>query len=115
MRQAGSDRVTFAPSPGDFPRGRPALDYVSVRARTVRSLSGVARRRHVLRSTRQCSAKGCRAPAAWQLRWNNPKLHTPEHRKTWLACDDHRESLGGFLDVRGFLREVTPFPGVPIS
>jgi len=57
----------------------------------------------------QCSAKGCRAPAAWQLRWNNPKLHTPQHRKTWLACDDHRESLSTFLDLRGFLREVAPF------
>ena len=33
----------------------------------------------------QCSAKGCRAPALWQLRWNNPKIHTPEYRKTWLA------------------------------
>jgi hypothetical protein len=57
-----------------------------------------------------CSAKGCRAPAQWQLRWNNPRLHTTERRKTWLACDDHRESLGRFLDVRGFLREVEPFP-----
>jgi hypothetical protein len=57
----------------------------------------------------QCSAKGCRAAAAWQLRWNNPKLHAAEYRKTWLACDDHRESLGAFLDVRGFLREVAPF------
>jgi hypothetical protein len=57
----------------------------------------------------QCSAKGCRAGAAWQLRWNNPKLHTPDYRKTWLACDDHRESLGAFLGARGFLREVTAF------
>jgi hypothetical protein len=68
--------------------------------------------------TPQCSAKGCRAPAAWQLRWNNPKLHTPAYRKTWLACDDHRGSLGDFLDVRGFLREVSPFPApsdAPIS
>ncbi len=56
----------------------------------------------------QCSAKGCRAPAQWQLRWNNPKLHTPERRKTWLACDDHRASLGDFLGARGFLREVAP-------
>jgi hypothetical protein len=53
-----------------------------------------------------CSAKGCRQPAAWQLRWNNPKLHTPDRRKTWLACDAHREHLGSFLEVRGFLREV---------
>ncbi|WP_249998002.1 hypothetical protein [Actinoplanes sp. M2I2] len=57
----------------------------------------------------QCSAKGCRADARWQLHWNNPKLHTPEYRKTWLACDEHRVTLGQFLDVRGFLREVTPF------
>jgi hypothetical protein len=66
----------------------------------------------------QCSAKGCRVAAVWQLRWNNPKLHTPEYRKTWLACAEHRETLGGFLDVRGFLREVSPFPAAsdaPIS
>ncbi|WP_432987609.1 acetone carboxylase [Dactylosporangium sp. CA-233914] len=55
-----------------------------------------------------CSAKGCRAPATWRLLWNNPKLHTPERRKTWLACDNHRESLSTFLDARGFLRETTP-------
>ncbi len=58
----------------------------------------------------QCSAKGCRAPAVWQLRWNNPRLHPPERRKTWLACDGHRASLGGFLELRGFLREVAPVP-----
>ena len=58
-----------------------------------------------------CSAKGCRAPARWALHWNNPKLHPPERRKTWLACDEHRGSLGEFLDARGFLREVTPTTG----
>lgn len=66
----------------------------------------------------QCSSKGCRASASWQLRWNNPKLHTPQYRKTWLACDDHRQSLGGFLEIRGFLRAVEPFPAAseaPIS
>ena len=57
----------------------------------------------------QCSAKGCRASAAWALQWNNPKLHNPAYRKTWLACDQHRASLGDFLDRRGFLREVTTF------
>ncbi len=56
----------------------------------------------------RCSAKGCRSTAVWALRWNNPKLHPPERRKTWLACDAHRESLSGFLDARGFLREVAP-------
>lgn len=55
-----------------------------------------------------CSAKGCNRSAAWFLRWNNPKLHTGERRKTWLACPDHKEQLTAFLDKRGFLREVEP-------
>ncbi|MDF9812443.1 hypothetical protein [Streptomyces sp. SPB162] len=56
-----------------------------------------------------CSAKGCRTTAAWVLAWNNPKLHTPDRRKTWLACDEHREHLSRFLDLRGFLKDVVPF------
>lgn len=55
-----------------------------------------------------CSARGCRRPAQWGLRWNNPRLHTPERRKTWLACDEHRGTLGDHLAVRGFLRETLP-------
>jgi len=55
-----------------------------------------------------CSAKGCREAAVWGLRWNNPRLHTPERRKTWLACDEHRATLGEFLSIRGFLRETLP-------
>lgn len=53
-----------------------------------------------------CSAKGCTAEAAWSLLWNNPRLHTPERRKTWLACDAHRESLADFLAARQFLRDI---------
>ncbi|MCU1432158.1 MAG: hypothetical protein JWP95_1263, partial [Actinotalea sp.] len=34
----------------------------------------------------RCSRKGCGAPAVWALRWNNPRLHTPDRRKVWLAC-----------------------------
>jgi hypothetical protein len=56
--------------------------------------------------TEICSARRCTAPATWALRWNNPKLHTPDRRKVWLACDDHKESLSDFLGARGFLREV---------
>ena len=55
-----------------------------------------------------CSARGCRLPATWALRWNNPRLHTPERRKTWLACDEHRVSLSEHLSVRGFLKETQP-------
>ena len=53
-----------------------------------------------------CSAKGCRQPAAYDLGWNNPKIHLPERRKHWMACAEHRDSLGRFLSARGFLREV---------
>ena len=56
----------------------------------------------------RCSAKGCQATATWSLLWNNPKLHTPDRRKTWLACDDHKESLSEFLGARNFLRDVEP-------
>jgi hypothetical protein len=55
-----------------------------------------------------CSARGCSATAAWGLLWNNPKLHTPERRKVWLACDDHREPLSQYLGARDFLRDVIP-------
>lgn len=53
----------------------------------------------------RCSARGCRSAAAWGLRWNNPRLHPPERRKTWLACDLHVQDLASFLGSRGFLRE----------
>lgn len=55
-----------------------------------------------------CSARGCTAPATTDLRWNNPKIHTPERRKHWLACDEHTESLSAYLSARGLLREVVP-------
>lgn len=55
-----------------------------------------------------CSARRCRNDAAWGLLWNNPTLHTPQRRKVWLACDEHREHLEEYLRVRGFLRDVVP-------
>jgi hypothetical protein len=58
-----------------------------------------------------CSAKGCQQPAAYDLGWNNPKIHTPDRRKHWLACPEHRDSLSQFLSARGFLREVEEITG----
>ena len=58
-----------------------------------------------------CSAKGCQEDASWALLWNNPRLHTPDRRKTWTACDEHRESLTEFLASRGFLRETHSIAG----
>ena len=60
-----------------------------------------------------CSAKGCTAAAVWALLWNNPKLHTPDRRKTWLACDEHRGSLSDFLGARQFLKDVVPVEDRP--
>jgi hypothetical protein len=59
-----------------------------------------------------CSARGCRAAGTWALRWNNPRIHPPERRKTWLACAEHRDTLGEFLQLRGFLRETVPVEGL---
>jgi len=59
-----------------------------------------------------CSARGCRAPAVWAVLWNNPGIHTPERRKIWTACDDHRESLADFLRLRGFLKDMRPLSEV---
>lgn len=56
-----------------------------------------------------CSRRGCRAPARWRLEWNNPRVHTPERRKIWLACDEHREWLTDYLRSRNLLREVVPY------
>lgn len=60
------------------------------------------------RSDLVCSAKGCRAVPSHGVIWRNPKLHTPERRKVWLACEDHREHLSNFVQLRGFLIEVIP-------
>jgi hypothetical protein len=61
---------------------------------------------HEEASRPRCSAKGCRAEAQWVLAWHNPRLHTPERRKTWLACNEHREHLTTFLAARGFLDQT---------
>jgi len=60
------------------------------------------------RETVLCSAKGCRVNASYGLLWNNPKLHTPERRKVWLACDTHADPLSDFLSKRGFLKDALP-------
>lgn len=55
-----------------------------------------------------CSSKGCSADAVHAVLWNNPKIHTPDRRKTWLACADHEPTLREFLAKRSFYRETVP-------
>ena len=50
----------------------------------------------------QCSAKECREFATRALLWNNLRVHSPERKKTWLACDEHLDYLRDFLTLRDF-------------
>lgn len=62
----------------------------------------------------QCSSAGCRATPDWELRWRNPRLHSPERVKRWLACADHLEHLSGYLRDRAFPLEVVAFAHEPV-
>ena len=56
----------------------------------------------------RCSSAGCAEPAQWRVNWRNPRLHSADRVKVWLACDAHREHLTGYLGSRGFPVAVTP-------
>ncbi|WP_127819686.1 hypothetical protein [Microbacterium sp. CPCC 204701] len=55
-----------------------------------------------------CSRAGCRACAQWRIDWRNPRIHSADRTKTWVACDDHRDYLRGFLEARDFPVVVAP-------
>lgn len=61
---------------------------------------------------RTCSRAGCRLDATAAIRWRNPRIHTGDRAKTWLACDEHVDHLRDFLDARGFPLEVGPLEPV---
>jgi hypothetical protein len=54
-----------------------------------------------------CSRAGCRADATWVIAWRNPRIHGPERRKEWIACDAHVGYLRDFLATRDFPLEVS--------
>ena len=62
-----------------------------------------------------CSRKGCGAQAEWQLLWNNPRIHTPERRKIWLGCAEHRDWLEDYLQTRGLWKETLPLNSETLS
>lgn len=62
----------------------------------------------------RCSRSGCREAAVWNVNWRNPRLHTPDRVKVWLACDDHRSFFLDYFDNRGFPVSVSPL-GVAVS
>lgn len=55
-----------------------------------------------------CSRAGCRAPAQWRIDWRNPRIHTADRVKSWVACDEHRDYLREFLAARNFPVAVVP-------
>jgi hypothetical protein len=52
--------------------------------------------------TAQCSSARCPADAAWRVNWRNPRIHSADRVKVWLACDAHRATLADYLGTRGF-------------
>jgi hypothetical protein len=54
----------------------------------------------------ECSRAGCRSSAAWRIEWRNPRIHSEDRRKVWLACDEHVDFLREFLAAREFPLEV---------
>ena len=62
----------------------------------------------------QCSRNGCRNPATVNVNWRNPRLHSPERVKVWLACDEHRVFFLDYFENRGFPVSITPL-GVAVE
>jgi hypothetical protein len=50
----------------------------------------------------RCSSAGCVTPAVWRVNWRNPRIHSEDRVKVWLACDAHRDTLSDYLATRGF-------------
>ena len=55
-----------------------------------------------------CSRAGCREHALWRLDWRNPRIHSADRLKTWLACAEHVDYLRDFLATRDFPLTVSP-------
>lgn len=56
----------------------------------------------------RCSRAGCLETAVSNVNWRNPRIHTPDRVKIWLACAEHTDFLRDYLDTRGFPVVVTP-------
>ncbi|MDJ0335111.1 hypothetical protein QMG83_07725 [Salinibacterium sp. G-O1] len=55
----------------------------------------------------RCSRAGCTNPASAKVNWRNPRIHTEDRVKIWLACDEHSEFLRDYLASRSFPVLVT--------
>lgn len=50
----------------------------------------------------ECSRAGCRTKASLSILWRNPRIHSEDRVKVWLACDEHGDYLRDYLSSRGF-------------
>lgn len=60
-----------------------------------------------------CSRADCRNTGSWRLDWRNPRIHSTDRVKTWLACDEHVDYLREFLAARDFPLVVRALDAAP--
>ena len=58
-------------------------------------------------STTRCSRAGCLLDAQFAVNWRNPRIHTEDRVKVWLACEEHSHYLRDYLESRDFPVVVT--------
>jgi len=59
----------------------------------------------------KCSRAGCRDAATQHVVWRNPRIHSADREKVWLACNEHVSYLHDYLAARDF--PVTVREGLP--
>jgi hypothetical protein len=64
--------------------------------------------------SQQCSRAGCRNAATTTVNWRNPRIHSLDRVKVWLACDEHSDYLHDYLAARDFPVLVAPL-GTPVD
>jgi hypothetical protein len=47
-------------------------------------------------------------PATTTVNWRNPRIHSADRVKVWLACDEHAHFLHDYLAARDFPVVVAP-------
>ena len=58
--------------------------------------------------TTRCSRAGCSLPATSTVNWRNPRIHSEDRVKVWLACEEHAPYLRDYLATRDFPVLVLP-------
>jgi hypothetical protein len=61
-----------------------------------------------------CSRAGCSQSATNTVNWRNPRIHSLDRVKVWLACDEHTAYLRDYLAARDFPVVVAAL-GTPVD